>query len=317
MERTDRIAIVLMSIRLAAREINLFTLETANGDDLPCFQPGAHIAVTLPIGLERQYSLLPTDRPNQYLIGVKRDDGGRGGSRWMHDQLRVGMTLSISKPKNNFPLIEEATNTVLNAGGIGITPIYSMAARLEALGRRFELHYSCRTRQDTAFYRELSSRLNVNIHIDDEQEGRLLPIARIISGAEGDAHFYCCGPSGMLAAFERAGVEAGVSPGNLHVEYFTQQHELAIQGGFVVRLARTARDLEIAEGQTILDALIAAGIDANYSCKEGICGTCETKVLEGVPDHCDSILSDAERSANKSMMICCSGAKTKRLVLDL
>jgi len=310
--------LVLTRIELAARDTNLYTFERADGGSLPAAEAGAHIGLRLPNGLERQYSLVVSDpTPASYVVGVKKDAASRGGSSWIHDELKVGMSLQIDVPRNNFPLKEDAEHTVLIAGGIGITPIYSMTRRLESLGRAFDLHYSCRSRADAAFSRELSAKPNAHIHFDDEAGGKLLPIVDIVLAAPRGAHLYCCGPAPMLAAFEAACQSDGRPQSNIHVEYFTQKYEAATSGGYIVRLARSKRELAIPDGKSILQCCLDAGLKVDHSCEEGICGACETKVLEGTPDHRDSILSESERASGKTMMICCSGSKSPRLVLDL
>ena len=313
---SSQLEMVLVNIRLAARDTNLYTFETCDGGALPPTAPGAHVTLHLPNGLERQYSLVEADaHPTSYTVGVKRDPASRGGSAWIHDHLKVGMRVTVDQARNNFPLNEDAERSALFAGGIGITPIFSMATRLAALGRTFDLHYSCRTRADAAFLRELGDKANVHLHIDDEQDGRFLPIADLVAAAPQGAHLYCCGPTPMLAAFEAAAV--GRPAEEVHVEYFTQQHEAATSGGFTVVLARSQREFLVPDGKTILQTLQDAGVDAAHSCEEGICGACETRVIEGVADHRDSVLSQAERSAGKTMMICCSGAISSKLILDL
>jgi len=315
---SDVIQLVLTSIRLAARGINFYSIERPDGGVLPDAEPGAHITLRLPGGLERQYSLLQADAsPTAYHIAVKREADGRGGSAWIHDELRVGMTLPVIAPRNHFPLVESASNTVLIAGGIGITPIYAMAQRLMQRGRPFELHYTVRSRADGVLLRELADWPNVHIRIGEESGGQPFPLARIVSSAPADAHLYCCGPKAMLAAFEEAVAAAGRLPEQAHVEYFEPKFAAATEKSFTVELARSHRQFTVPEGKTILEVLMAAGIYVSHSCSEGVCGACETTVLSGIPDHRDSILSDEERAANATMMVCCSGAISEKLVLDL
>lgn len=161
----------------------------------------------------------------------------------------------------------------------------------------------------------LHSSANVALNFDDENAGKFLDIAAIVGRSDKETHFYCCGPAPMLKAFEAA--TAGCTPEQVHVEYFAPQSEKATEGGFVVELARSGKTLEIQPGQTILAAVLAAGVDAPYSCEEGVCGACMTDVIEGIPDHLDSVMTPAERKENKKIMICCSGSKSPRLVLDL
>jgi len=271
--------------------------------------------VHLPGGMVRQYSLCnPQGERHRYVVGVKRDLNSRGGSRYMHDQLRVGTVLQVGEPRNNFPLHEEAPSTVFIAGGIGVTPIACMVDRLRQLGRPWRLHYGVRRREEAAFLQELAGE-SLLLHVDAEHGGLPLPVADIVGRAPADAHLYCCGPAPMLDAFEAAA--AGRPAALVHLERFTPALAPAVAGGFSVRLARSGRTLYVAPGASILDTLRAGGVEAQASCEQGICGTCETRVLEGVPDHRDSLLSDEERQANNVMMICCSGSKQGILVLDL
>jgi tetrachlorobenzoquinone reductase len=307
---------VLSAIRLAARDTNIFSFERPDRTPLPGAEPGAHIGVILPNGVERQYSLLHAGATlSEYSVGVKRDANSRGGSIYMHDQLRVGTRLSILPPRNNFPLEEKAALVVMIAGGIGITPIYCMIERLVALGRNWELHYSCRSRQDTAFLDELSRHSQAHFHFDDEAGGHFLKIPPILEKLPRTAHLYCCGPAPMLAGFEAA--TAAWPQDQIHVEYFTPKFAAAQAGGFVVELARAKRELQIPPGKSILQAVREAGIQVPHSCEEGVCGACETRVVSGIPDHRDTILTEQERKENATMMICCSGSKSPRLVLDI
>lgn len=289
--------------------------------ELPAFTAGSHIDLHLPNGLLRSYSLLnaPGER-HRYLIGVNKDAKSRGGSRYMHEVLRSGEALTISEPRNNFPLDEASPMNVFIAGGIGITPIMSMIARSQELGTPWQLHYAARTRRNAAFLDVLQGYHNppgveLRLNFDQEAGGQMLDIAAIVQALPAGAHIYCCGPLPMLAAYEQA--TAALPPGRVHMEYFAAKEAAATDGGFIVELARSGKQVEVRAGQTILDSLIAIGIEPPYSCQEGICGTCEVRVLEGVPDHRDLVLSNAEKAANDRMMICCSGCKTAKLVLDL
>ena len=291
-----------------------FELRALDSGELPAFTAGAHIDLSLPNGLIRSYSLInaQTER-HRYVIAVQKDRASRGGSKWVHDSLRPGDVLTINGPRNNFALDEAAEHSVFIAGGIGITPILSMTARLSSLRRGWELIYCARTRAGAAFVDRLAG--NVRLHFDEEAGGTMLDIAAVAGAAPANSHLYCCGPLPMLAAFEAA--TAGLPRQRVHVEYFSAKDAPAVSGGFTVILAKSGREIVVPAGKTILETLLEAGIDIPYSCMEGVCGTCETEVLEGIPDHRDLVLSDAERAANKTMMICCSGAKSDRLVLGL
>jgi ferredoxin-NADP reductase len=315
-ETTETLELVLTAIRMAARDTNLYTFERADHAPLPGAEPGAHIGVLLSNGVERQYSLLDAGASlPAYTVGVKRDAQSRGGSIFMHEHLRVGTKVKIVPPRNNFPLKEDAEHTVLIAGGIGITPIYCMVKRLAALGQTWELYYSCRSRMDTAFLDELAKFKETHFHFDDEEGGRFLNVAKIVEAAPTHAHLYCCGPAPMLAAFEAA--TSKWAPEQLHVEYFTPKFAAAASGGFTVVLARSKREITVPPGKSILQCVRETGLQVPFSCEEGVCGACETRVIEGIPDHRDSILTESERKESATMMICCSGSKSPRLVLDI
>lgn len=305
----------LVAVEYAARDTNAYSFARLDGGPLPAATAGSHITLHLPNGMERQYSLLRGEpAPDRYWIAVKRDPASRGGSAFVHEKLRVGEVLTVEAPRNNFPVDETAVHSVLIAGGIGVTPMVAMARRLQSLGRSFEVHYAARAREEAAFVHELVAAGSLALHLD-EQEGRVFDMAAAVAAAPQDAHLYCCGPNPMLAAFEAA--TAGRPPACIHVEYFSAREAPDTKGGYVVELARSGRSFEIPPGETILDVLRKAGVDVASSCEEGVCGACETRVVAGVPDHRDVILSPEERAENATMFICCSGAKSDRLVLDL
>ena len=309
----------VQAIRLEADRIRSFELRPLTGHDLPAFTAGAHIEVHLANGIVRSYSLANSPAEgNRYEIAVNKEVSGRGGSGFMHDQVHVGARLRISAPRNNFALREEAEHSVLIAGGIGITPLRSMIARLRALERPWSLLYAGRDRDSMAFLEEFA-RLRelghaIRIHSDAEA-GAPPDLQGVVAKAPPSAHFYCCGPRPMLAVFEAATSQLPAE--RVHVEYFAGSQAPALAGEFSVELARSGRVLQVPAGTSILDTLLDAGVNVPYSCMEGVCASCETRVLAGVPDHRDAILSRAERDANDRMMICCSGARTPRLVLDL
>ena len=311
----------LLSLRLdaihyGAADTNLYAFAAPDGSSLPAYEPGAHIEIHLPGGLLRQYSLARPWRPGRpYLVGIKRDAASRGGSRFLHEEARVGALFRVGLPRNHFPLAAERAFSVLLAGGIGVTPIWCMAQHLAQRGAPFEMHYAVRSRADAAFLSELETMSpKARLHVDAEA-GALIDIAAIVEAAPAGAHLYCCGPTPMMAAFEAAA--AGRPADHVHVEYFSGPAPLPIAGGFIVALARSGRELPVAPGATILDTLRAAGLSTPASCEQGVCGTCETRVLEGVPDHRDLLLTPAEKAEGRTMMICCSGSLSDRLVLDL
>ena len=327
MSSTELIEVVVTSLTREARDINSYEFrlrEDGQGlppRDLPPFTAGAHIDLHLPNGMVRSYSLSnPQTERHRYVVTVALDPKTRGGSRFMHEALKVGDILPISPPRNNFPLNENAAHTLLIGGGIGITPLWCMAQRLRDLGRSWELIYCTRTHELTAFLGTLEalkekSNANIRFNFDGEPGGKMLDIAATLEKVAPDTHIYCCGPGPMLAAFEKAA--AGRPEGHVHVEYFTASDAPATKGGFTVVLQRSGKELFIEEGKSILDSVLDLGVDTPYSCMEGTCGECVTRVISGVPDHRDVFLTKEERAANDRMTICCSGSKSEKLVLDL
>lgn len=289
----------------------------------PPHAAGSHIDLHLGNGLVRSYSLMnPLTDKQRYVVGVLKDRHSRGGSKYVHEKIRVGDVLDISVPRNNFPLEESAQHSVLVAGGIGITPMLCMLNRLASLGRSAELLYCARSRRDAAFLQVLESmesgQLKVRYHFDDEA-GASPDLLTLLAVYPADTHFYGCGPGLMLDAFQKACDSLGYT--HVHLERFAAVEPVGTPpfnaNGCTVELSRSQRIIQVPAGSTILDAMMDAGIIPSYSCKEGICGACETKVLAGEVDHRDSILTQQERAANKSMMICVSGCRSNLLVLDL
>lgn len=318
-EADKTIEVLVKSITYEADCVISLDLRPVAAGALPAFTAGAHIELQLRNGLLRSFSLAnPQHERHRYCVAVQKEAAGRGGSRFIHDTVRAGDILMVKPPRNNFALVEAAECSVLIAGGIGITPIWCMVQQLVASGRPWQLFYAVRSRRRAAFLDEIQAldlARNVHLHFDDENEGAFINIDAVVQDAAPGTHFYCCGPLPMLAAFERA--TSGLPAQTVHVEYFAAKQPVEASGGFDVILARSGRSVFVPEHSTILDALVAAGIAVEHSCLEGVCGTCETKVLEGVPEHRDMVLSAQERASNRTMMICCSGSKTGRLVLDL
>lgn len=305
----------LAAVRPAARGTNFYDFARRDGGPLPPVTPGAHVDLHLPNGLVRQYSLVSARDTGVWTLGIKRDAASRGGSAYVHDHLRAGDILRLGAARNNFPLTLDAAHSVFIAGGIGITPLWSMIEALDERGADWRLYYSCRTRDEALFLDVLARDPRVTLNFDDENGGRFLDLAAIVAAAPGEAHFYCCGPTPMLKALEAA--TAGCPSERVHVEYFTASQEAATAGGFRVVLARSGVEFDVEPGQTILQMLREQGLDVATSCEQGVCGLCETPVLEGEPDHRDEVLTEAERAKGDRMMICCSGCKGPRLVLDI
>ncbi len=301
--------------------VRILDLRRTDGSMLPPFTAGAHIDLHIGPDLVRQYSLLndPQER-HRYVVAIALEPESRGGSRHVHEAVNTGDTLMIGAPRCHFNLVEDASHSVLIAGGIGITPIWCMAQRLHHLGRSFDLHYVVRERSSAPLLEHvegmaISEMTRIATYFSRDPGGGRPDVDAIIRNAPVGSHVYCCGPGGLLDAFKAA--SSHLPPDTVHYEQFTAVAPIADEGGFTIELARTGRKIEVAPGQTILDAIRAAGLKTTSSCREGICGSCETIVLSGTPDHRDAVLTDAERDKGDVMMICCSGSLSPLLRLDL
>lgn len=300
----------------AAEGVMSLTLADPTGAELPAWTPGAHVDLLLTGDLTRQYSLCgsPAER-DRWRIGVLLDEGGRGGSRHVHASLQTGVRLPVRGPRNNFPLLA-ADRYVFVAGGIGITPLLPMIAEAEATGAQWRLHYGGRRRDSMAFLGELE-RYGDRLEICPEDERGMLDLAAILGEPQSATLVYACGPEGLLRAVE--GRCASWPPGSLHVERFAAKpvESTAEATSFEVVCQRSGVTVTVPVDRTILEVVQEAGVSALSSCLEGVCGTCETGVVEGVPDHRDSLLTDDEKAAGDYMMICVSRSCGPRLVLDL
>jgi vanillate O-demethylase ferredoxin subunit len=301
--------------------IRVLALRAADGAPLPSYEPGAHIDITLGNGLVRQYSLCCAAPSGEgYRIAVKREPQSRGGSAWLHDTARVGDTLRIGAPRNAFALAPAAPMHVLFAGGIGITPILSMAYALLRRGERFRLAYYTRDEASIAFAAELRGggalAAQSDIHCGYTPSDTAARIAQLLDQAPAGAHAYVCGPGPFMDAVTQA-ARARLGPEAVHQESFTAPAPDASAPAFILRLARTGRDLAVPPSSTALSCLQEAGIAMDSSCEVGVCGTCRTAVLEGEPDHQDSVLTAQERAASNCFLPCVSRARTQLLVVDL
>jgi ferredoxin-NADP reductase len=297
----------------AADGVVALTLRHPLGEELPDWEPGAHVDVVLGAELERQFSLCgdPGDRSG-WRIAVLREPDGRGGSAYVHEQLGVGDKVRVRGPRNHFRL-EPAPRYRFVAGGIGITPVLPMLAAAEAAGAEWTLLYGGRTRRSMAFTDELARYGGERITVAPQDETGLLDLGAVLDDVPDGTLVYCCGPGPLLDA-----VEERCPAGVLRVERFQPKEQQAgEEREFEVVLAQSGRTLTVAPGVSVLDAVRACGVEVLYSCTEGTCGTCETDVLEGTPDHRDSVLTEEERAAGETMLICVSRCRGERLVLDL
>lgn len=316
---SDLQTVIVRDLTKEASKVISIELVPTEGNHFPHFEPGAHIDLYLPNGIVRSYSLMnsASHKKDVYQLGVLLDPNTKGGSAFLHNKLRVGQELQVSSPRNNFELQQGSHATVLVAGGIGITPIYSMLIHLLTLGSPVELIYCARSREEAAFIKLLES-LNVKItwHFDNEKEGAP-DLVEYLKGFDKDTHFYCCGPNTMLDSFQATCQQLGYQ--NKHVEYFSgvQEEDTINHHDYVVELAHSGLTLDVPAGSNLLDVIENAGVLVNTACRQGVCGACETAVLEGTPDHHDNVLSPRQKASNKMMMVCVSGCKSKKLVLDL
>ncbi len=308
---------VVRCMRLEAVDVLSLELARVDGGAWPAASAGAHLDLDVPgLGL-RQYSLLPRQHPQLLHVGVQREAHSRGGSRWVHDTLRPGHTVGVGALRNHFELDDGDGPLRLFAGGIGITPLLAMAHQLANGPRDWQLHYAVRSRARAAFLPALAAHgSRVQLHVDDEA-GHLLPLAAQVAAAPPGSHFYACGPAPLLASFAEA--TQHLDPARVHVEHFAAPaaDPALPAGGFVVELARSGGRVVVAPGQSLLDALLAHGLKLPFSCRSGVCGSCETAVLAGTPDHRDVVLSPDERASGRTMMVCCSRAQGELLRLDL
>ncbi|MGQ0336006.1 PDR/VanB family oxidoreductase [Halomonas elongata] len=314
--------------RLAeAKDVTVLELCDPNGRSLPSFSPGAHLEVQLNGSLVRHYSLLNDSRENnRYVIAVGLSAESSGGSSYIHSHVREGDIMTVSPPRNNFPLEASAERYCFIAGGIGITPIMSMVRWCINNGKEWRLFYTTRSRQRAAFYEELqslrASPQQVNFHFNDEHSGNFLDLEDVASLIAPDEHVYCCGPDPLMQNVKR--VMADHPDEQVHFEWFSapevpvqETSDDAQQDGFDVILRESGRTIHVQHEESILEALESQGVEVPCSCRAGICRTCETAVISGTPDHRDFILSEEEKASGETMLICVSRAKSASLEIDL
>jgi ferredoxin-NADP reductase len=297
------------------------TLADPTGADLPEWTPGAHIDLLMTSSLVRQYSLCgDTANRAEWRVGILLEPNSRGGSQFVHDELHEGTTVRVRGPRNHFPLVSSPRYQFI-AGGIGITPIVPMIEAAQATGADWCLLYGGRTRSSMAFIDELERYgERVTICPRDEQEKNFrLNLQSLLSETQSNTLVYCCGPEGLLTAVEDA---CKTWPeGSLHVERFSakalEEPQADALASFEVECQRSGMTLTVPQDKSIYEVCEDAGVDVLGSCMEGVCATCECGVLDGEPDHRDSVLDDAEKARNDTMMICVSRSRSERLVLDI
>jgi ferredoxin-NADP reductase len=309
---TDLFPMVVAERRELADGVVGLVLAHPDGAALPSWAPGAHVDLLPDGGPERQYSLCGDPAAPTWEIAVLRERAGRGGSAFVHDRVRAGDLVRVRGPRNHFPLVEAVAYRFV-AGGIGITPIRPMITEVAARGADWRLLYGGRSAASMAFADELSA-LGARVRLRPQDKYGLLDLRAELTDMDVGTAVYCCGPEPLLTA-----VADLVAPEMLHVERFAPA-AVAADGtdtAFDVELNRSGRTVRVPAGRSVLESIEAAGVPVLFSCREGTCGTCETEVLDGEPDHRDSLLTAAEHAAGDTMLICVSRARGARLVLDL
>jgi tetrachlorobenzoquinone reductase len=310
--------------RLAREAEGVLGVELArtDGGALPAFEAGAHVDVQLAPGLTRQYSLCndPAET-HRYCLGIGLAAPSRGGSRHVHESLREGDRLSVSPPRTLFSLAREGEVHRFVAGGIGITPILSMIRACERTGARWSLDYAVRSRERAAYLGFLSTfGSRVRLHVDEE--GGRPRASALLDKLDAGEHIYCCGPSPMMDAVAEAAHTLGIEHGRVHFERFAAPNSSTPEGNpspssFTVVLARSGQRCTVEAGESILACLERHGLALPHACREGLCGSCEVPLIGGAAEHCDFVLDEAERAANRRVMICVSRSRTPELVLDI
>ena len=298
-----------------------FNMVSADGACLPAFEAGSHVDVEVSPGVVRQYSLCnaPAESAQRYRIAVLREAASRGGSHGIHEGWQVGQVVKVGVPRNTFRLDETARNTILIAGGIGITPLLSMAFRLKQIGRPFVLHHCARNAGKAAFRSEIKgSELasHVELHLSDGLPEQRFSVKAALGAPAADTNVYCCGPVGFMDAVTQQAIELGCDAKRLHLERFGVMRNDADEP-FTLVAHRSGLTLEVTGGRTILEVLTEAGVHAPSSCCAGVCATCLTGVISGVPDHRDMVMTTEEKAANRRIAVCCSRSLSQILVLDV
>lgn len=302
-----------------ADKVAVIELASSNGETFPNFEAGAHIDIHIDNELIRQYSLCGNPgEEHRYRIGVLNDPQSRGGSRKIFADFKIGDELTISEPRNHFPVDSRAAHTILVGGGIGITPLISMAYELRNKGKSFDIHYCIKSKDQAGFVDELSEEFGkqITFHCSSDGLDKKFQAKRDLPKASSDIHIYICGPNNFMQALIEEAKSLGYTSKNVHFEFF--QAEVDVSGSDIEVYCEES-DITVMVGgdESIATALKRAGVRVDVSCEEGVCGTCITDVSEGEPDHRDHFLTDEEKEDNDQIAVCCSRSKSARLVLDI
>ncbi|WP_027855167.1 PDR/VanB family oxidoreductase [Marinobacterium litorale] len=322
-DHSQELSLVLRKITFEGKSINSYEFVDPDGKDLPPFEAGSHIDIKVSSNVTRQYSLCnDPSETHRYVIAVLRDENGRGGSKAIHDQLKVQDIVTVSLPRNNFELSDNTKRAILIGGGIGITPLKSMAHKLRSLNIPYELHYCAKDKTCVAFYDEicaLSDNENVHFHFDGGDPNNGLNLQKLFESQRDGDHLYYCGPSGFMEACKTSA--AHWTKGTVHFEHFKApvapkaDSQPERTDGYKIKLNSTGEVIEVAAGVSVLEALQNSGVEVERSCESGLCGACKIRFLEGEVDHQDYILDDEERSDHFTS--CVSRVTSDLIVLDI
>jgi vanillate O-demethylase ferredoxin subunit len=316
----DLLDVTVTGIKDETTDIKSLVVESPDGAPLPAFDAGAHVDVMTGNGMRRSYSIAsdPGD-PSSYLLGVLREPESRGGSTWIHDTLKAGDGLKITKPLNNFPLDQNAQEHILIAGGIGITPILAMARSLNALDANFELHYCTRSPEGTAFKSEVEAVAGdaLTYHHDGGDPSQGIKLDKVLADRPAGSHVYVCGPKTLIDAVRAAAADWHEE--RVHFELFSAAPDQNWQNEpFEIYLSRRRMDLTVPADRTILEVVREAGVFADSSCEQGLCSTCQVRVISGEIEHRDQILTTEDKAKGDTMMMCVSRGKPgEKLVIDI
>lgn len=319
---TGPLTLEITGVRQLTDDIRAYDLRRPDREDVQAVAPGTtlEIPVQLPDGSveTRHYSISNSpDRRSGYEIAVKKEPQGTGGSKAVHDTFQLGMTLNTRLIEGQFNLHKDDRPAVLIAGGIGITPLKAMAHKLSKQGRAYHLHYAAKTHRDLAYKTQLDEWLEGHVSYYTSANNKRLDVVETMKAAAKDSVFYVCGPARLITAVQETAKELGLSADQIQFEHFSAPLDQGDNNAFVVWLEKSNRKIFVSEDQTLLDALLAEGVDVPFGCKAGTCGACETKVVDGDVDHRDVVLSENERTEEKMMCPCVSRAKGDSLTLDL
>lgn len=312
--------LILEHAEAATELIRVMTFRSSSGEALPPYTAGSHIEFDLGSAGKRSYSLVdwPTTTASTsscYTVAVQQEMAGEGGSQAMH-ALTVGQSITTTLPLNNFQLHDENQPVLLVAGGIGITPMISMATHLQQNSRPFQLHYTARNTSRMGFSDKLKNAFGdaVYLYLDDANP---LDLDSLMQSQVPETSVYLCGPRGMIDAAHQAAIQADIKEDAIHIELFSTPEIQSTDTAFEVEISNTGQVVNVAANQSIIQALESAGVDVMYDCQRGDCGICQCDVISGIPDHRDVVLSEAERRSGNVMQICVSRAKSARLVIDI